>query len=77
MAVPFRRTSKTKKRMRRTHQKLKVEGLVACSNCGATIKSHNICPECGFYDGKKVLDTKKAAAKEEKPAEKPAKAKSK
>ncbi|NMV82251.1 MAG: 50S ribosomal protein L32, partial [Erysipelotrichia bacterium] len=29
MAVPFRRTSKTKKRMRRTHQKLEVEGLVA------------------------------------------------
>lgn len=77
MAVPFRRTSKTKKRMRRTHQKLEVEGLVACSNCGATIKAHNICPQCGYYDGKKVLTTKKAKASEEKATEKPAKAKSK
>ena len=48
--------------MRRTHQKLEVEGLVACKNCGATIKAHNICPECGYYDGKKVLETKKAKA---------------
>ncbi|MFA7378781.1 MAG: 50S ribosomal protein L32 [Bacilli bacterium] len=77
MAVPFRRTSKTKKRMRRTHQKLEVEGLVACSNCGATIKAHNICPQCGYYDGNKVLATKKDKASEEKATEKPVKAKSK
>ena len=44
MAVPFRRTSKTSKRMRRTHFKLSVSGLVKCPNCGATIKSHNVCP---------------------------------
>lgn len=79
MAVPFRRTSKTKKRMRRTHLKLEAEGLVACKNCGATIKAHNICPECGYYDGKKVIETKKAKAKAkaEKAAEKPASEKSK
>ena len=56
MAVPFRRTSKTSKRMRRTHFKLSVSGLVTCPNCGATIKSHNICPKCGYYDGKNVVE---------------------
>ncbi|RCK10899.1 50S ribosomal protein L32 [Bacillus licheniformis] len=30
MAVPFRRTSKTKKRLRRTHFKLQVPGMVEC-----------------------------------------------
>lgn len=55
MAVPFRRTSKTSKRMRRTHFKLSVSGLVKCPNCGATIKSHNVCPKCGFYNGKDVM----------------------
>jgi large subunit ribosomal protein L32 len=58
MAVPARRTSKTAKRMRRTHFKLNVTGLVKCSNCGATIVSHRVCPECGYYDGKKVVDVK-------------------
>jgi large subunit ribosomal protein L32 len=64
MAVPFRRTSKTAKRMRRTHFKLSVSGLVKCPNCGAMIKSHNVCPKCGYYNGKAVV-TKKAEKKEE------------
>ena len=58
MAVPARRTSKTTKRMRRTHFKLNVTGLTKCSNCGATIVSHRVCPECGYYDGKQVVDVK-------------------
>lgn len=64
MAVPFRRTSKTAKRMRRTHFKLSVSGLVKCPNCGAMIKSHNVCPMCGYYNGKQVVSKK--AKKEEK-----------
>ena len=55
MAVPFRRTSKTTKRMRRTHFKLHATGLTTCSNCGATIKPHTVCPKCGYYDGKQVV----------------------
>ena len=35
MAVPFRRTSKTKKRMRRTHLKKVAAGFINCPNCGA------------------------------------------
>ena len=54
MAVPFRRTSKTRKRLRRTHFKLEAKGLVKCSNCGEMIQSHRVCPSCGFYDGRKV-----------------------
>ena len=65
MAVPFRRTSKTAKRLRRTHFKLSVSGLVKCPNCGAMIKAHNVCPKCGYYNGKAVV-TKKAEKKEEK-----------
>ena len=74
MAVPQRRISKTRKRMRRTHFKLEVEGLVTCPNCGEMIKSHHVCPKCGYYAGKAViLDGK--LVKEEKPAaaKKPAK----
>ncbi len=73
MAVPFRRTSKTSKRMRRSHLALKVTGLVKCPNCGATIKSHVVCPKCGHYDGKDVLSKKDNKAVDVKPVEKKAK----
>lgn len=63
MAVPFRRTSKTTKRMRRTHFKLSVEGIATCSKCGAMIKSHHVCPKCGNYDGKSVVEVEEKKEK--------------
>uniref|UniRef100_A0A2C9JR59 Cell division protein FtsZ n=1 Tax=Biomphalaria glabrata TaxID=6526 RepID=A0A2C9JR59_BIOGL len=50
MAVPFRKTSKSKKGKRRSHQALTAPTLAKCSNCGAMIKPHRVCPECGFYN---------------------------
>ena len=55
MAVPFRRTSITKKRMRRTHLKKVAAGLVECPNCKAAIRPHRACANCGFYKGKEVI----------------------
>ncbi|MDD5864961.1 MAG: 50S ribosomal protein L32 [bacterium] len=55
MAVPFRRTSKTKKRMRRTHLKKEVGALTKCSKCGSTIRPHRACTKCGNYNGKEVI----------------------
>lgn len=54
MAVPFRKVSKTRRDMRRTHYKVKANGLVECSNCGEMIRPHRACPKCGFYKGKDV-----------------------
>jgi len=79
MAVPQRRISKTRKRLRRTHFKLEVSGLVTCPNCGAMIKAHHVCPKCGYYAGKvqylngKVVtpeETKKVEASGKKSARK-------
>lgn len=55
MAVPKRRTSKTKKNMRRTHYKLQVPGMTTCENCGEMKLSHRICKSCGHYKGKVVV----------------------
>jgi len=57
MAVPFRRTSKTKRDMRRTHFKLSVPGMVKCPQCGEFKLSHRICKSCGNYKGKVVVKT--------------------
>ncbi len=55
MAVPFRRTSKTAKRKRRSHFKLDIPGMVKCPNCGEYVKPHHVCAECGYYNGKEVI----------------------
>lgn len=55
MAVPQRRTSKTAKRLRRSHLALKGSTLTRCKNCGALIKPHTVCKECGFYKGRRVI----------------------
>ena len=66
MAVPFRRTSKTKKRMRRTHLKKEVATLIKCPKCGATIQPHRVCTECGFYKGEEVIVKEEKESKSEK-----------
>ena len=63
MAVPFRRTSKTKKRMRRTHLKKTAAAVTVCPNCGNTIQPHRACTKCGYYKGKEVI--KQADVEEE------------
>jgi large subunit ribosomal protein L32 len=56
MAVPKKRTSKSRKRKRRTHWKLKSPNLVECPECDELILSHRACPSCGYYKGEKVLN---------------------
>ncbi len=58
MAVPFRKVSKTRKRMRRSHNALTADLLTKCPNCGAVIKPHRVCKECGQYKGKEVIAKK-------------------
>ena len=60
MAVPFRRTSKTKKRMRRTHLKKTAPSVVLCKNCGEPVAPHRACTKCGNYKGKEVIKVDKA-----------------
>ncbi len=57
MAVPKRRTSKQRKRKRRTHYKAQNVEHQACPRCGDPRRPHRVCPTCGFYDGKEVVET--------------------
>lgn len=55
MAVPFRKISKTRGRMRRTHYTISASATTVCPKCGAKIKPHRACPKCGYYKGKEVI----------------------
>lgn len=56
--LPKRKLSKTSKRTRRNHDKLSLPHLVRCTNCGAYKTAHQVCKECGTYDGEIVVDVK-------------------
>ncbi|MCX7568449.1 50S ribosomal protein L32 [Tumebacillus sp. DT12] len=56
MAVPQRRTSKTRKRMRRTHFKISAPGMVECPQCHEMKLAHRICKNCGSYKGRTVVE---------------------
>lgn len=58
MAVPTRRRGHSKQAQVRAATALKATNTVACSNCGEQIQPHHVCPFCGFYNGKKVVDVK-------------------
>ncbi|MDQ7033221.1 MAG: 50S ribosomal protein L32 [Desulfonauticus sp.] len=54
MANPKKRTSKSKKGMRRSHHHLSAVNFVYCS-CGEATLPHTICPSCGKYRGRQFL----------------------
>ncbi len=55
MPVPKRKTSKSKRDKRRTHQKLAIPNLSACPQCGEAKLPHHACPSCGTYKGRTVI----------------------
>jgi large subunit ribosomal protein L32 len=57
VAVPKRKKSKSKRDKRRTHQKLTAPNLSKCQECGEAILPHHACPSCGYYKGRKVVES--------------------
>ena len=55
MAVPKKRKSKSRARMRRSHDSIAAPNLSACPQCGAYKESHRVCPSCGYYRGRQVF----------------------
>ena len=56
MAVPKRKTSTSKKRMRRSHHRLSPTNISEDKKSGEYKLSHHVDLKSGFYNGKKILD---------------------
>ena len=55
MAVPKRKTSPSKRNMRRSHDRVQGFNLVECPNCGELKLSHQICRACGYYNKREII----------------------
>lgn len=58
MIAPKHRISKARGGHRRSQWKLKPLNLTACPHCHVLKMPHRVCPECGYYNGKQVIEIK-------------------
>lgn len=56
MANPTSRHSKSRRDKRRANWKLTPPNTSHCSNCQEPKMPHRVCPSCGTYRGRKVLE---------------------
>jgi large subunit ribosomal protein L32 len=60
MAVPKRRTSKSRKGTRRSHHHVTPVQIQYCPKCNEPILPHRMCPNCGSYQGREVVNIEEA-----------------
>ncbi|MGI8797308.1 MAG: 50S ribosomal protein L32 [Acidimicrobiia bacterium] len=57
MAVPKRKTPRAKTRSRRAaNWRLDAPPRSICTNCGGAKLPHVVCPTCGWYRGRQVVE---------------------
>ena len=55
MALPKRRHSRSRTRMRRAHDALTKPQVGACPECGEPKMLHQLCAGCGMYKNKRIV----------------------
>ncbi|MDD3296209.1 MAG: 50S ribosomal protein L32 [Candidatus Omnitrophica bacterium] len=66
MAHPKRKHSRARGRKRRTHQKLTSPSLTKCNQCSRLKPAHMVCPFCGYYAGREIIEIKPKESKRKK-----------
>ncbi|HEY4683511.1 MAG TPA: 50S ribosomal protein L32 [Candidatus Acidoferrales bacterium] len=56
MPNPKRRHSKARKAKRRAHDHLIAPAFSECPNCHEMKLPHRVCPHCGFYKQREVME---------------------
>ncbi|MCH7588380.1 MAG: 50S ribosomal protein L32 [Chloroflexi bacterium] len=54
--LPKRKHSQGRRDRKRAHHALKTPHLLTCTNCGEKHLPHHICPNCGHYDGREIIE---------------------
>ncbi|HYI15458.1 MAG TPA: 50S ribosomal protein L32 [Thermomicrobiales bacterium] len=55
-ALPKQRITRAKQGFRRQHDKLTPIALMTCPQCRQYKRQHHVCPSCGYYAGRQVLE---------------------
>jgi len=60
MAVPKKKTTKSRRNMRRSHDALSGSAYAECPNCGELKRPHHVCDACGHYHEREVVPVQQA-----------------
>ena len=58
MAHPTRKHTRARRGKRRAHWNLTPATTTQCTQCAQRIRTHRVCPHCGYYRGKAVIAIK-------------------
>jgi large subunit ribosomal protein L32 len=58
MAVPKKKTSKSRRNMRRAHHALSATSVIEDKHTGEMVRPHHVCRKTGMYNGEQILETK-------------------
>jgi large subunit ribosomal protein L32 len=56
--LPKRKLSSGRRDRRRAHDALKQLNLVECPQCHEMKLPHRVCPNCGYYKNREVIEVK-------------------
>jgi large subunit ribosomal protein L32 len=62
--LPKRKLSSARRNRRRANDFLTANNLTQCPNCGEMRLPHTVCPSCGYYRGREVINTTKETKSE-------------
>lgn len=57
MAVPKRKTGRMRTHSRRSSSTLTAVNPSTCPQCNQPKLPHHVCGECGYYNGKEIIET--------------------
>jgi large subunit ribosomal protein L32 len=57
MAVPKKKTTRARRNRRRAHHdKVEAPHFIECPHCHQPKLPHRVCPNCGFYKDREVVE---------------------
>ena len=60
MAGPKRKQAHSRSAKRRSHNAIKPVQVQYCPQCGTPTPSHVVCPDCGHYMGRTVVESNRS-----------------
>ncbi|MCD8315943.1 MAG: 50S ribosomal protein L32 [Eggerthellaceae bacterium] len=58
MAVPKRKKGRARTHSRRTtNDRTNAPARSVCPQCGEVKLPHRVCPNCGYYEGREIIET--------------------
>jgi large subunit ribosomal protein L32 len=62
--LPKRKYSKARRGERRSHLGVTPANMMECPQCHSPKVAHHVCPTCGQYDGRDVIEIKSVTSKQ-------------